>query len=251
MRFDKVFGLKNGKGLFLAYDHGIEHGPVEDFIDKRSANPMLILSLVKDNDLNGVALTPGIIMKFSEEIKDMNINVIAKINSKTKMAFDQYFSPLTGSVEYLATKYENIKGIGYTIYFGSQYEQEMIETFCMIRDIASEYDLFTFLWAYPRGKNIKKENDLNLLIYSARVGMELGADAVKIKSPDRVEDINTIAEYLYKTKLFIAGGTKNEKFLEFAKKVYSTKANGMIVGRNIWQDPDEGTKLIGEIKNFF
>jgi len=251
MNFDKVFNLKKGKGLFLAYDHGIEHGPIEDFKDKRSSNPKVILRIVKDNTLNGVVLTPGIIMKYSREIKDMDLNVIAKMNSKTKMAENPYFSPLTGSVEYMATKYEHIKGIGYTIYFGSEYEQEMIETFALIRDEAKEYGLFTFLWAYPRGKTIKKDNSLDLLSYAARVGMELGADAIKIKAPDDIEDINIIADYLHKTKLFIAGGSKNKNFLKFAKKVYATKANGLIVGRNIWQNPDDSTKLIREIKNFF
>ncbi len=248
MSFSKTFNLKNEKGIFLAYDHGIEHG-VKDFINNRAHNPQHILDLTYKSQINGVVLTPGVIEKYIKEIKDYELNTILKINSKSLLAEDQYFSGVTASIDF-ALKYD-VKAIGYTIYFGSIREHEMIETFCMLKEEAKDHGIYTVLWAYPRGKNIKDDKDKNTISYAARIGMELGSDALKLKIPHQIKDIEEITKHVHRTYVFFAGGEKENKeetFLKTAKEVIK-RSNGMIVGRNIWQR-ENALDMLNKIKEF-
>jgi class I fructose-bisphosphate aldolase len=89
---------------------------------------------------------------------------------------------------------------------------------------------------YPRGPNIQ-ELDNKVLAYSARIGLELGADIVKMKFNGDVENLKWMVRCAGKTKIVIAGGdrTSPETFLNEAQKVMSAGCLGMAVGRNIWQ----------------
>ncbi len=250
MGFDERYGLKNGKGLFIAYDHGVEHPPYEDFKDIRSADPLEILRIAYEGEVNGVVLTPGVALKYDEVIEEYGLKVIVKINSKTKMAPDKYFSSLTALPTLLSKTSDNIKGIAYTVYFGSPREQEMMEKFTEMRDFAWMENLDVFLWAYPRGEHIKKDNTFDLISYAARVGMELGADAIKIKAPENIEDLEHLRKYVHRTKIFVAGGERRENFLENAKVIYKY-TDGIIGGRNIWGNMDKALEIIQKIKELF
>ena len=92
------------------------------------------------------------------------------------------------------------------------------------------------LWAYPRGKKIKNDVSRENMAYSARLGLELGADVVKIKWNGKEEDLKWAIKSAGKCKLIVAGGKKiNESiFLKQAEKIIFCGASGMAVGRNLW-----------------
>ena len=228
--------LKNGKALYLAYDQGLEHGPSVDFNDK-NVDPLYILDIAKRGKFQGVVFQKGIAEKYYEEIKKSKVPLILKLNGKTKLFQGEAIS------RQLCTVKEAIKlgakAVGYTIYIGSRYESVMMQEFESIEREAHKFSIPLIAWVYPRGKAVKDDTSKELMSYSARVALELGADIVKIKYGGNAKDLQWAVKSAGKTKVVIAGGIKtNEKsLLKQVSDIMNSGAIGLAIGRNIWQHP--------------
>lgn len=219
---------RKGKALYLAYDQGLEHGP-SDFND-RNVDPGYILEIAKKGKLNGIILQKGV----AEKYYNGRIPLILKLNGKTNLVKGEPIARQLCSVRE-AVKLK-AKAVGYTIYIGSRHENVMFKEFEKIEREAHKRKLPVILWAYPRGRGVNELSKRNLA-YAARVGLELGADIIKIKYNGRVEDLKWIVKCAGKCKVVIAGGKRKslEGFLRDAREVMRAGAIGMAVGRNIWQ----------------
>lgn len=224
--------LRNGRGMLLAYDHGFEHGPIE--FDENSADPAFIMDIADSGHFTGVVCQKGVAARYYGGHK---VPLIVKLNGKT--AFHAGEEPV--SVQN-CTVDEAIElgavGVGYTIYVGSERENEMIQEFSEIEREAHEKGLIVMGWMYPRGKNVKSDTDPETLAYAARLGLELNADAVKIKYSGDVESYKKVVQAAADTKVFVVGGPKTDDvngLLETAKEIIEAGAVGLAIGRNIWQ----------------
>lgn len=227
--------LKQGKAIFLAYDQGLEHGPT-DFNDK-NVDPKYIIDIAKKGKLNALIFQKGIVEKYKKEIKKSKIPLILKLNGKTKIRKGEPFSPLICTVDEAIDL--GADAVGYTIYIGSKYESKMFEEFEKIEQEAHAKSLPVVAWIYPRGKSVKNDTSREMISYAARIGLELGADIVKIKYGGNPRDLKWAVKSAGKTKVMIAGGTKKSEidFLSQIKDIMKTGAIGMAIGRNIWQHP--------------
>jgi len=240
--------LKKGKALFLSYDQGLEHGPLSDFNDK-NADPLYILNIAEKGRYQGIVLQKGIAEKYNKEIKKSKVPLILKLNGKTKIAKDEPYSPLLCTVD------EAIKlgasAVGYTIYIGSRHESKMFSDFEKIEKEAHKKGLPVIAWIYPRGKTVKNDVSKEMISYSARTGLELGADIVKLKYGGNPDDLKWAVKSAGRTKIVVAGGVKKseKEFLKQVKEIINSGAVGLAIGRNIWQNqkPFEITKKIQKI----
>ncbi|MEK7521198.1 MAG: aldolase [Patescibacteria group bacterium] len=226
--------LRNGRGMLLAYDHGFEHGPID--FDDRSADPAWIMRLADSGHFTGVVCQKGVAAHYYNKSKH-KVPLIVKLNGKT--AFHRDEEPV--SVQN-CTVLEAIElgavGVGYTIYVGSEHENEMIAEFSEIEREAHEKGLIVIGWMYPRGKHIQSDTDPEILAYAARLGLELNCDAVKIKYTGDAESYKRIVGVAGETKVFVVGGPKTEKvedLYETTKEILEAGAVGLAIGRNVWQ----------------
>jgi len=234
-----------GKALFLAYDQGLEHGPT-DFNDK-NIDPNFIIDIAKKGKYNGIIFQKGIAEKYNQEIKNSKIPLILKLNGKTSLLKIEPYSPQLCSVKQAVDL--GAKAIGYTLYIGSKHESKMFKEFEIIQEQAHDYGLPVIVWMYPRGKAVKNELDKDILAYSARVGLELGADMIKMKYNGNINDLKWIVKSAGKVKVLIAGGSKQTESLLLSeiKEIIQAGASGLAIGRNIWQSKDP-LKLTEKIK---
>ena len=223
--------LQKGKALFLAYDQGLEHGP-SDFNDK-NVDPSYILEIGKKAGYTGVVLQKGIASKYKKEIK---VSLILKLNGKTNLVKGEPIARQLCSIK------EAIRlgadAVGYTIYLGSQHESIMMKEFAKIEKEAHAKGIPVIAWIYPRGKSIKSKSSRELIAYAARVGLEIGADIIKIRYNGNINDLKWAVKSAGKTKVVIAGGVKkNEKILlKQVKEIMQAGCIGLAIGRNIWQN---------------
>lgn len=229
--------LKKGKALYLAYDQGLEHGPSKDFNDE-NVNPKYIIEIAKKGKFQGLVFQKGIAEKYNEEIKSSKIPLILKLNGKTNL-FDG--EPIARQ---LCTVKEAIKlgasAVGYTIYIGSAYEGLMMHEFEIVEKEAHEKGIPVIAWVYPRGKAVKNDASREMISYAARVGLEIGADIVKLRYGGNPDDLQWAVKSAGKTKVVVAGGTKTDEssFLKQIEEIMKTGAMGLAIGRNIWQNPN-------------
>lgn len=226
--------LRNGRGLLLAYDHGFEHGPVD--FDERSVDPAWVMEIAESGHFTGVVCQKGVAARYYSKEKN-KVPLIVKLNGKTAFHKDEEPVSLQNCTVEEAVALGAV-GVGYTIYVGSEHEQEMMAEFAKIEKEAHERELAVIGWMYPRGAHIKSDTDPDTLSYAARLGLELNADAVKIKYTGDIESFKKVVAAAGNAKVFVVGGLKTEteeELYQTTKEVLEVGAVGLAVGRNIWQ----------------
>lgn len=215
--------------LLLAYDQGLEHGPID--FNNKSIDPSYIIDLAQKANFDGIILQKGI----AEKYWNNQLPLIIKLNGKTRLAQGEPLSIQVCSVK--EAKELGAIAVGYTIYIGSEYEPAMLKEFGRIEQEAEELGLAVIAWMYPRGRAVKEPNSSETIAYAARVGLELGADYVKINYPGSIKALHWAIQSAGKTGVLVAGGSKlaEAQFLRRAKDIKSAGAAGLAVGRNVWQ----------------
>ncbi|MFA5230278.1 MAG: hypothetical protein WC422_02505 [Candidatus Paceibacterota bacterium] len=131
--------LKNNKCFILAYDHGSNKSP--EIFKQQSQNPLYIFELAKNIQATGIVVNKGIAEIYSQ--LNYKTPLIIKLDTKSENTNQPI---LTCSVEY--AKKLGAKAIGYTIYFGSEYESEQIKIFAELVEKAHLLNMAAILWSY-------------------------------------------------------------------------------------------------------
>jgi fructose-bisphosphate aldolase, class I len=226
--------LTGGKSMLLAYDQGLEHGPSVDFNDK-NVDPSYVMDVAVKGRFNGIVFQKGL----AEKYYTGKVPLILKVNGKAALAKGEPIARQNCSVEYAISL--GAKAIGYTIYLGSSLEPEMFQEFGRIQEETHEAGLPAIAWVYPRGAAIQNDTAKEIVSYAARAGLELGADAVKIKYTGDSDSFSWAVKSAGRARVFMSGGPKaptDEAFLTQVKGAVDAGATGLAVGRNVWQHPD-------------
>lgn len=267
----KKMVLKSGHCMMLPYDQFIEHDNRHSFAHDRANDPDYIMELAIEGGFNAVAVHYGVAKRFWKKWNG-KVPLVVKINGKTSIpSQDHALSTHTGFVE---DAYKlGASGIGYTLYYGSDRQDEDLPQLAKVRQECEKFDLPLIVWAYPRGKAMEDKGGTKTsyaLESAARLAVEMGATVVKSnipsdpdegflenkKIPKEFRDFEK--EMLSKTDhqrklirtrrvvqaaagipvLFSGGGKKTkEEVLENTKYAKEARAFGLIYGRNLWKRP--------------
>lgn len=257
--------MPKGRSMILAYDQGLEHGPRDFEKNPKSRKFEYILNIAIKGGFTSLVLHAGLAEKYHREIMDAGLPLILKLNGKSELfTEDDPYSPQLYAVEDAIAL--GATAVGYTVYTGSSYEHEMNRELSDIVREAHSNDIPVIGWMYPRGRAImdklstsktmqlaiaeQKESGMpidetpTVVSYAARVGMELGADVVKVKNTGSVEGFKRVVESAAPTKVVMSGGAMtntDDEFLQTVSDVLKAGAIGVAVGRNIWQRQDPFT----------
>lgn len=229
--------------MFLAYDHGFEHGPAD--FDEKTVNPERILEIAAQSDVyTAIIFQEGIAQSYYPAGGSSKFGhvppLLVKLNGKT--AFhkgEEPYSPLLCSVDEAVRL--GASAVGYTIYVGSEHETKMMQEFSEVEDEAHEKGLIVTAWMYPRGKHVEgQEHTKDVVAYAARLGLELGADFIKIPYTGDPESFSWVVKSAGTTKVLVSGGVKRdtEEFLKDVADFMGVGTCGIAVGRNVWQSDD-------------
>ena len=252
------YGPGNGSLLLLPIDQGLEHGPVDFFVNPPCANPEYQLQLALNGGYSGIVFHIGLAEKYMNAYAG-KVPLVLKLNGKTGIpSSDNAFSSLTGSVEDAVRL--GADAIGYTVYVGSPAQDRDIEQFNQVRQQCERYGMPIIVWAYPRGTAVDKKggkDSLYAIDYAARVACELGADIVKINYPKIDADVSAspapyntlnptfdeavrrVVASAGRTLVLFSGGDKvdDATLLNMAQTGMDAGGTGLIFGRNMWQRP--------------
>lgn len=261
-------GPGNGTLLVLPIDQGLEHGPMDFFVNPPCANPNYQYQLAQNGNYSAIALHIGLAEKYHRQYAG-KVPLILKINGKTCIPSDgAAFSTLTASVEDAVRL--GADAIGYTLYVGSPSQDMDIQQFNEVRQEAERYGMPIVMWAYPRGEFVNQKggkNSLYAIDYAARVASELGADVVKINYPqtddtsragapkpydelieEQAESVERVVRSAGETMVIFSGGAKvgDNELMSMATTAMERGATGLIFGRNMWQRPMDEALNISE-----
>ena len=229
---------RNGNALILAYDHGLEHGPVDFEPVPASADPSHVFEVACHDAVTAIAVQKGVAETYIDDYRD-DVNLLVKLNGTSNLWDVEPYSPKNCTVEY-AVEELGADAIGYTMYAGSNREGEMFQDFREVQEEAREHGVPVVMWAYPRGQPIKNDKKTGIISYASRIGLELGADMTKVKYPGSREAMEEVVDVNGKMKVVMSGGSKasDEAFLSDVQSVMDAGGNGLAVGRNVFQRED-------------
>ena len=258
--------VTNGSGrlMLFAGDQKVEHlnndfyGPG---IPEDDNDPEHLFKIASQANIGVFATQFGLICRYAPDYK--NVPYLVKLNSKTNIIpysahdpYSQQWLSVEDVLEFERYSGIDIKGFGYTVYLGSQYEHAMLQEAANIVHQAHKAGKLAVLWLYPKGNFVKDEHDPHLIAGAAGVAACLGADFVKVKVPykDGKFDATLLKEATKASGncgVLCEGGKKiGEK--EFLTQLYEqihiggTRGNG--TGRNIHQRPlQEAIKMANAI----
>jgi class I fructose-bisphosphate aldolase len=248
-RIDTSHLSTNGKMMFLACDQGMEHGPDSGAFNERNIDPRFIYDVAIRNQFNAVIFGRGIVERYHEDYRDQ-IPVIVKLNGHTRFNKPNHIGLQNCTVAEAHSW--GAAAVGYTLHAGSVREQEQFTEFTQIVRDAHALGIPAIAWVYPRGPEITDPYTPGLVAYAARVGMELGADIVKIYNPGNDEGaLRWAGQCAGRTEVVISGGSlvSAEEYAEQCKTIMRAGLSGIAVGRNVWQadDPDHVARLIKDV----
>ena len=224
--------------LIFAFDHWLEHGPA-DFPEER-LDPRIILEDVVSAGVDAVMLTPGDARLFSD-VWAGRTALIVKVTGKTSLRSreEQLLQSIIGSVEEALAL--GADAVAATVYWGSPYEDLMLDRWTAIKDAADAYGVPVLQLAYPRGPTIRNRHSLEVVLYAVRAAVSVGADAIKTYYTGSRESFVKVVTAASDVPVLMSGGPTRHSPLEFLrdlKNVREAGAVGAVVGRNIFQAGD-------------
>jgi len=228
---------RDGKSLILAYDHGLEHGPVDFEPNPATADPERVFELATHDAVTAVAVQKGIAEAYYPDYEE-DVNLLLKLNGTSNLWMGEPDSPVNCSAEYAAEL--GADAVGFTLYGGSNHEVEMAEEFRAAHEGAREHGMGVVMWSYPRGQGVKNDTSPDTISYAARLGLELGADLVKVKYPGSADAMGEAVRMAGPTEVVMSGGTMRDDtaFLRNVSQAIDAGASGLAVGRNVFQRDD-------------
>ncbi len=237
--------VQKGKSLFLAYDEGLEEGP--DAFTQRSVDPQFILDVALEGEYTGVILNPGIAAQYyAGAYRD--VPLIVKLNARTSLPHQEPIARQVCSVGH-AMKL-GAAAVAYTIYDGSRMEPAIFREFGAVVEEAHDHNLPVLAILVPRGRDVGDSDEL--LAYGARIGLELGADFVKVGYAGDLERLRWAKLCAGRARLLVSSRAEKPDG-ELVREAYDTTveadAAGLVVGRNVWrhEKPFSLSKALGDV----
>ena len=173
-----------GKFVILPVDQGFEHGPARSFAKNAPGyDPHYHYQLAVDSGCNAYAAPLGFLEAGARKFAG-RIPTILKLNNSDSLFSSKDPKPaLTGSVKEALRL--GCAAIGFTIYPGSSFRNDMYMELRQITEEAKAAGLVVVVWSYPRGSGLSKagETAIDVCAYAAQIACQLGAHIVKVKPP--------------------------------------------------------------------
>jgi class I fructose-bisphosphate aldolase len=232
IRMERLFNRDTGKSIIVPMDHGVSVGPLDGLEHMTKA-----VTDAAEGGANAV-LGHKALVRCGHRKSGRDLGLILHLSSSTDLSPYPNRKTLTASVEDALCL--GADGISIHVNLGDTYEAEMLADFGRISRESERWGMPLLAMVYGRGPKIPNSLAPEIVAHCARVGAELGADAVKVPYTGDIDSFNFVVESCC-VPVLIAGGPKTGTTREFLQTVHDAikaGAKGLSVGRNIFQHPD-------------
>ncbi|MBI4803665.1 MAG: class I fructose-bisphosphate aldolase family protein [Desulfovibrio sp.] len=229
VRLERIFNRNNNRTIIVPMDHGVTVGPIDGLIDMRET-----INQVAEGGANAVLMHKGLV-RCSHRKRGRDVGLIIHLSASTTISPFPNAKTLVGTVED-ALKL-GADGVSLHINLGDETERHMLEDFGRITSTATEWGVPVLAMVYARGPKVKNEYDPDTVAHCARVGLELGADVVKVPYTGDIESFAKVCDACC-VPVVIAGGPKLSDVRDLVTMAHDSVqagGSGLSIGRNIFQ----------------
>jgi predicted phospho-2-dehydro-3-deoxyheptonate aldolase len=242
IRLQRLINRNTGKTIIVPMDHGVTVGPIKGLIDMATTVDKVALG-----GANAILMHKGLV-EAGHRNSGLDIGLIVHLSASTVLSPDSNAKTLVCTIEEAVRL--GADGVSVHINIGANTESDMLSNLGMVSKQCRDWGMPLLAMMYTRGAKIKNEYDVNVVKHAARVGVELGADIIKVNYTGSVETFSEVAECC-PVPVVIAGGEKMESDQELLEMISdSVKAGGagVSIGRNIFQH-DDPAEIVRKIAN--
>ncbi|OLS13866.1 MAG: fructose-bisphosphate aldolase [Promethearchaeota archaeon CR_4] len=228
IRIERIMDRETRRMVIVPMDHGLTVGPIKGLEDTGK-----MVNMVAEGGANAVLGHIGLPL-YGHRGYGRDIGLILHLSGSTSLSPNPNFKVLVNDVE------EAIKigadAVSIHINIGAPDDPQMLKILGKVSRSCRYWGIPLLAMMYPRGPNIKDENDVEVVKIVARVGAELGADIVKTNWTGDEDSFREVVRGC-PAPVIIAGGSKItiQEILEITKKSIDVGGAGVAFGRNIFQ----------------
>lgn len=241
IRLERILNRKTQRAIIVPMDHGVSVGPIDGIIDMRET----IVDMA-NSGADAVLMHKGLV-RCGHRASGRDVGLIVHLSASTSL------SPLSNSKTLVGTVEEAVRlgadGVSVHVNLGDTNEREMLADLGRVARSADEWGMPLLAMVYARGPRVDNEFDPAVVAHCARVGVELGADVVKVPYTGDMESFSGVVSACC-IPVVIAGGPRTEstrQFLEMVDNSLKAGGSGLSVGRNVFQHPRR-TRLVQALR---
>ena len=231
VRLERIINREDHRTIIVPMDHGVTIGAVDGLVDMREAvNDMAI------GGADAVLMHKGLI-RCSHRSAGKDVGLIVHLSASTMLTPNANTKTLVGTVE------EGIKhgadAVSVHVNLGDPNERLMLADLGRVAAACDDWHMPLLAMMYARGPEIANSFDPKVVAHCARVGVELGADIVKVSYTGDMDSFADVVSGCC-VPVVIAGGERMDSTRQVLQMVHdSIKAGGagVSMGRNVFQHP--------------
>jgi predicted phospho-2-dehydro-3-deoxyheptonate aldolase len=219
----------DGTILMVPLDHGVSLGPTAGLEDPRQA-----LEAVA-GVATCVTLHKGLV-PLAAAFAD-RLGILLHLSASTDGAPDPHDKRLVATVAEAARF--GCDGVSIHVNVGSATEARQLAEAGAVATACQEHGMPLVAMMYPRGPKVPDPPDPARVSHAARLGAELGADAVKVPYTGSPASFRPVVAGC-PVPVIVAGGPRRADFAAFLADMRGAReagARGISVGRNVFQAP--------------
>ena len=229
IRLERIFNRDTKRTIIVPMDHGTTVGPIQGLEDLHGA-----VKAVVEGGANAVLMHKGA-PRCCHRTRGRDVGLIVHLSASTSL------SPFPNAKTLVCTVEEAIRlgadGVSVHVNLGDRRESKMLEEFGQVTNVAQSWGMPVLAMVYARGTKVKSEFDPGVVAHCARVGLELGADVVKVPYTGDPDSFARVVASCC-VPVVIAGGPKLSNVRDLVTMAHdSVQAGGagLSIGRNIFQ----------------
>lgn len=248
-RMGRIFDQVSKRAVCVAFDHGLDVGPMPGITDARATMEKLV-----EGGADGVLVSPGVARLCRDQFTGKHAPALILRMDWTNIwrPIDQLsyadgrtclVAQVEDAVRFGADAVLSFMFIGYS---DAGVETEEVAKNAALTRACERYGIPHIIEPMCRGPKAKgKEMDAEFIAFACRMAMEVGADALKADYSGTAETYRPVVEAC-PVPILIAGGPKTNSLKESFDMVHGAVkagAGGVLLGRNIIQADDPAATL--------
>lgn len=231
VRMERILNRTTGRTIIVPMDHGVTMGLVDGLIDMRET----VNDMAKAG-ADAVLMHKGLV-RCSHRSAGKDIGLIVHLSASTALSPNGNTKTLVGTVE------EGLKhgadAVSVHINLGDVNERDMLRDMGKVAEACDNWHMPLLAMVYARGPQVRNSFDPAAIAHCARVGVELGADIVKVSYTGDIESFADVVAGCC-VPVVIAGGERmdsNREILQMVSDSLKAGGAGISMGRNVFQHP--------------
>ncbi|MDK2955782.1 MAG: fructose-bisphosphate aldolase, class [Desulfovibrionales bacterium] len=229
IRLERIFNRNTKRTIIVPMDHGVSVGPIKGIEDIRET-----VTKMANGGANAGLVHKGL-PSCGHRQEGADFGLIVHLSASTNL------SPFPNAKVLVCTVEEAIRlgadAVSVHCNIGDETEARMLEDLGRVSGQAAYWGMPLLAMVYARGPKVPDEYDPDVVAHCARVGMELGADVVKVNYTGDPESFRRVTGGLA-IPAVIAGGPKMDSTEAVLRMVYDSLqagGSGLSIGRNVFQ----------------